>query len=80
MSNIQKLKQIMAVVFNIPENSVNENSSPDNIDVWDSLKHLNLVLAIEEEFDISLTEDQVVEILSYELIIEVLKEHGVDVD
>ena len=70
----------MAVVFNIPENSVNENSSPDNIDVWDSLKHLNLVLAIEEEFDISLTEDQVVEILSYELIIEVLKEHGVDVD
>ena len=45
---------------------------------WDSLKHLNLVLALEEQFGVSLTEEQSVEILSYPLIKAVLGEHGIE--
>ena len=44
---------------------------------WDSLRHLNLVLALEAEFDISFTEEQTVEILNYPLIRIVLEEHGI---
>lgn len=68
----------MSAVFNLPVDLINENSSPDNIGSWDSLKHMNLILALEEEFNVSLTEDQVVEILGFELIVEVLKEHGIE--
>jgi acyl carrier protein len=49
----------------------------DTVDSWDSLKHLNLVLALEEQFGVSLTEEQSFEILSYPLIKVVLAEHGV---
>lgn len=78
MQNKSKLQNIMSSVFKLPVESIDENSSPDNIDSWDSLKHMNLILALEEEFNVSFTEDQVVEILGFELIVEVLKEHGVE--
>ena len=74
----QKLKDVLATTFNIDVNSIAEDASPDTIDSWDSLRHMNLVLALEEEFDVELTDDQVVEILSYKLIKIVLQEQGIE--
>jgi acyl carrier protein len=74
----QQLKDVLARVFNVDVNSVTEDASPDTIENWDSLRHMNLVLALEEEFGVELTDDQVVEILSYKLIKIVLMEHGVE--
>jgi acyl carrier protein len=75
--NESKLKQALADVFGIDIDSINENTSVDTVPEWDSLKHLNLVLALESEFDISLTAEQTVEILSYPLIKAVLMEHKI---
>jgi len=72
-----KLKQAIADVFGVDFNTVNDNTSVDTVQEWDSLKHLNLVLALESEFDISLTEEQTVQILSYPLIKAVLEEHDI---
>jgi len=72
-----KLRQVLADVFGVDVGSINETASVDTISAWDSLKHLNLVLALEEQFNIALTEEQTVEILSYPLIKVVLEEHGV---
>lgn len=74
----QKLKEVLSRVFNININTISEDASPDTIENWDSLRHMSLVLALEEEFDVEFTDDQVVEILSYKLIKIVLKEHGVE--
>lgn len=76
-ANEQKLKQTLAEVFGVPEESLTADSSMDNVPGWDSLKHLNLVLALEEQFQVSLTEEQSLEIISFPLIKEVLGEHGV---
>jgi acyl carrier protein len=72
-----KLKKILASVFKVKPETINGSSSVDTIETWDSLNHLNLVLALELEFNISLTEEQSVEIMSYPLIKLVLQEHGV---
>jgi acyl carrier protein len=72
-----KLKQVLADVFGVDVNTIDETASVDTIKEWDSLKHLNLVLALEEQFNVSLTEEQTVQILSYPLIKVVLEEHGV---
>jgi acyl carrier protein len=72
-----KLKQVLADVFGIETGIIDENTSVDTVEEWDSLKHLNLVLALESEYDISLTEEQTVEILSYPLIKAVLEEHSI---
>ena len=72
-----KLKEIMSQVFNVPEDSIDSLSSPDTIESWDSLKHMNLVTALEEEFNVRLTYEQISEMLNFSLIIEVLKENGI---
>ncbi len=76
--NELKLKKVIATVFKINVSDVNDDSSVDTVELWDSLNHLNLVLAIESEFNISLSEDQAVEIMSYPLIKIILNEHGIN--
>ena len=66
--------KVISQVLNVPLNQIDRESSPDNIDGWDSLKQMNLVLALEEEFGVQFTEEQIVEMLNVALIIEVLKE------
>jgi len=72
-----KLKQVLANTFDIPVQQIDETTSVDTVKSWDSLKHLNLVLALEGEFDVTFTEEQTVEILSYPLVKAVLEEHQV---
>ena len=74
----QKLKEVLARIFNVHVSMITEDASPDTIESWDSLRHMSLVLALEEEFDVELTDDQVVEILSYKLIKIVLQEQGIE--
>lgn len=77
MNNESKLSQVMASVFNVEQALINEESSVDTIEQWDSLNHLKLVLALEQEFDVSFTEEETVDILNYQLIKMTLKEHGI---
>ncbi|MCH7550988.1 MAG: acyl carrier protein [Proteobacteria bacterium] len=74
-SNEDRLKMVMSDVLNIGFSNIDDNTSVDTVDEWDSLRHLNLVLAIEQEFDISFTEEQTIEILNYPLIKIILEEH-----
>jgi acyl carrier protein len=61
----QKIISIMSNVFGVEESAINEHSSPENIEQWDSLKHMQLILAIEEEFDIEIPDDLAVEMLDF---------------
>jgi acyl carrier protein len=63
-----RIKIVMSAVFELPIEEITENSSPDTIDTWDSLKHLNLILALEEEFDISIPDEEVGNLFNYKLI------------
>ena len=76
-NNELRLKQVLANVFDEESESINDESSMDTIENWDSLKHLNLILALEEEFEVSFDEEETVIIVSYLLIKTVLKEHNI---
>jgi acyl carrier protein len=76
--NNERLRNLMADIFGIDANTINEDTSIDTVDEWDSIKHLNLILAIESEFEITLDEQETVEILNYPLIKLTLKEHGIE--
>ena len=45
-----RLINVMSAVFEIPIEQIKDDSSPDTIKSWDSLKHMNLVISLEEEF------------------------------
>lgn len=72
-----ELRKVLSDVFNISEETVNRETSIDNVETWDSLKHLELVLAIEEKFSLSLLEEETVEILNYCLIKMIIEKHGI---
>ena len=63
-----RIKNVMAAVFGISVDEITDESSPDNIESWDSLKHMNMVVALEEEFNIEFNDEEILEILNYNLI------------
>ena len=63
-----RIKSIMSTVFEIPEEQIKDNSSPDTIESWDSLKHMNLIIALEEEFEVEFTDNEIFELMNYTLI------------
>ena len=72
----ERVYKIISQVFNVPIENINDESSSDDIETWDSLKHMNMVLALEEEFNVQFGEEQIFEMLNVGLIIEILKEIG----
>lgn len=43
-----------------------------DIDAWDSVGHMTLVAAIEDEFDIELDTDQVIDLSSFEVAVAIV--------
>ena len=72
-----KLFKIMSEVFDVPVEEINEKSSPDTIESGESIAHMKLVMALEEEFEVQFTDDQIVEMINVELILYTLKEIGI---
>jgi acyl carrier protein len=52
-----RVQHIIADVLSIPVEQITEESSPDTLKGWDSLRHLNIVVAIEEDFGVQFTEE-----------------------
>ena len=63
-----RVKEVIANVLNISAEMITDNSSPDTLDGWDSLKQMNIIIALEEEFDIRFTDVQVADMLNFKLI------------
>ena len=74
-NNIEdRIKNVMSAVFEIPTEEIKDESSPDTIESWDSLKHMNIVLALEEEFNVQFTDDEIIELISMKLIMVIIRE------
>ena len=64
-----KIKDIISSVLGIENNLIEEDASSVNVVEWDSLKHMNIVIAIEDEFDIKFTQGEIVKLMSYKAIV-----------
>lgn len=73
-----RISQIVSSVLDIPLDQLNDDTSPDDVPSWDSMAHINMVMAFEQEFDISLMPEDQEEMLSIKLIRIILKDHGVE--
>lgn len=73
----QRVLKVLSKVFRVPVESLNMGSSPDSVPQWDSLAHMNMVLAVEEEFGVSFSAEELVSLLNVELVVETLKAKGV---
>jgi acyl carrier protein len=71
----EKIREIMAAVFDVPAERIDENASPDSIENWDSLNHMKLILALEGEFDVQFTDEEVLEMQNYKLVVYTLSKY-----
>jgi acyl carrier protein len=55
----EQVRKIASDVFGIPADKITAESSPETIENWDSMQHLNLVLAIEERFGVQLEPEDI---------------------
>jgi acyl carrier protein len=58
------LRKIFSTILDVPLEAVDDGLTPPSCPQWDSLNHIHLVNAIEEEFDITLDFEQQMRILS----------------
>ncbi|WP_448614093.1 acyl carrier protein [Modestobacter sp. URMC 112] len=70
----QALRDVVATVLDVDPASIGPDSSMDTVPSWDSLRHLTLVLALEEEFGVQVPDEDAGSITSYPLIRLVLDE------
>jgi acyl carrier protein len=68
----QTVKEVMTVVLNIELAKVDDGMSMDNTPGWDSANHINLILALEEEFSISFEVTEIELMVSYDEIIAIV--------
>jgi acyl carrier protein len=64
----------MAAVFEVDRSEIDENTASGDLEKWDSLHHMNLISALEEEFEIELEEEEIMEMMNFKLIRLVLSE------
>jgi acyl carrier protein len=64
--------QILNLEIDFDTDSVRLQETPQ----WDSVRHLSLVIAVEEEFGVELESDQIVRMESFEAVVTILRELG----
>ena len=79
MSTKKKYQYIFIKSLSIDSNKFNENIKYNEIPEWDSIGHMTLISALEEEYKISLETDDIVDFSSFKKGIELLKKYNVNV-
>ena len=56
---LEKLSNVFRVLFNLPDIELNDNLTAKDISGWDSFNHVNLIINIEEEFNVRFSNSEV---------------------
>jgi acyl carrier protein len=67
---------IICTVFGLSPESVAAGVSPDRVENWNSEKHVELVLALEERFACMFDAEEVPELTTLERMEEIIRRHG----
>ena len=67
-----KIIKIASVVFDTEIEKLTEDASPDTIEKWDSLNHMNFVSALEEEFGLIFNDEDIGEMLNLKLVAHII--------
>jgi len=78
MKNLEKYKATFKTSLNIEGDKFNDNINYNEIEEWDSIGHMTLIAALEEEFKISIDTDDIVDFSSFKKGIEILKKYKID--
>lgn len=76
MSVDDRLREVFTSVLGIDSGSLGDSDSPDTLAEWDSVAHIQLLMAIEAEFDIEFDPAEIAELVSVRMIRDRLQQEG----
>ena len=68
------IKKIISIIFDEDIVNISDDAEPLKIDQWDSINHLQLIVALEEEFEIKFSDDELTELLNLPLINNIIQQ------
>ena len=74
-----RLFQTLSAALGVAEDELSDDSSPETVEAWDSLNHLNIILAMESEYEIELSAEDAMAMSTVARIRDVLRTYGVEV-
>jgi len=72
-STLDQVRTVASDIFGVPAEKIAAESSPQTIENWDSMQHLNLVLAIEEKFGVQLDPEDMEEMKNVGAIVALVE-------
>ncbi len=80
MSNTERLRSVFSTILLVPPTADIDALSSETVDTWDSLNHINLITALEDEFGITFPTEAMDRLRSAAAIRAALTEQGVVFD
>ncbi len=71
-SVFERVQAISADVFQVPASHINADSSPETLESWDSAQHLNLVLALEQQFGVQFEPEEMQKMTTVGAVVELV--------
>jgi acyl carrier protein len=71
-SIISEVISILSDLFIVDPEELSPDSSPDTVEAWDSLQHLNLVIDVEQKYNISLSPAEIEAMVSVQAIVGIV--------
>ena len=78
MSIFEKLRETIATTLKVSRDRITETTSNENLAAWDSLGQVNLMMALEQTFDIFLEVEDFQKLTSVSAIMKYLKDQGIN--
>lgn len=73
MKMVEKFNSVLAAAFNKDLSEISDQMNSDSFAEWDSLKQMNIIVALEEEFDIYFEEDESILLKDYKGLFNAVK-------
>lgn len=64
---------IMGKLFSLPEGALNAESTMESVEQWDSLQHINVIVDIEQHFNVTMSPDEVMQLHSVQAIVDMVE-------
>lgn len=74
MTLVNTVLRVIADVTGVPSDKLDESSSVETVETWDSMAHINIVLSLEACFGVAISPEQAGELLSVSDIVAFLRQ------
>ncbi|MBQ0062192.1 MAG: acyl carrier protein [Bacteroidales bacterium] len=69
----EKVMQLVAECLEIPTEKISLETDMDDVEEWDSMRHVMILSRLEEEFDTMIPEDDIFDLVTIGAIVEEIK-------